>query len=337
MDVVIEARDLTKRFPVLIRRPGFRGALRAMVRPEYDSKTAVENVTMAVRRGELVALLGPNGAGKSTIIKMLTGILTPTSGTIRVAGLVPTEDRIANARRVGAVFGQRSQLWFDLPARQSFTVLRDIFEVDDAAFRSRLGELDDLLSLSEFWDTRVRHLSLGQRVRCDLAAAFLHDPAVVFLDEPTIGMDAVVKEQVRDFLRHEVSVRGRTVLLTTHDMTEVDRLAERVVLVTRGRVAYDGTLSALRQRFGAQWRIRVTLERPFPGLAVPGVRTTPDGERVYVLVPDDENPIDRRDLVRHLVAHYPVDDIVTEQGDLEAVLRAAYRARAVSPIASLSR
>jgi ABC-2 type transport system ATP-binding protein len=182
-----------------------------------------------------------------TTIKMLTGILTPSGGRVEVNGLVPYRDRIANARRVGAVFGQRSQLWWDLPARDSLSVLADIHGVGPALFRERVAAFDRILELSAFWDTRARQLSLGQRVRCDLAAALIHDPAVLYLDEPTIGMDVVVKEQVREFLRDQVDNRGRTVVLTTHDMTEVERLAERVILINHGRIVYDGDLDTLRR------------------------------------------------------------------------------------------
>jgi ABC-2 type transport system ATP-binding protein len=327
---VIEAVGLTKKFAVPVRQAGFGSALRSLVRPVYETKTAVEDVGLAVEHGELVALLGPNGAGKSTTIKMLTGILTPTAGTLRVAGIVPHADRTANARNVGAVFGQRTQLWFDLPARESFRVLRDIFGIEPSAYRTRLAELDDLLELSSFWDTRVRHLSLGQRVRCDLAAALLHDPQVVFLDEPTIGMDAVAKEQVREFLRNRVEQRGKTVLLTTHDMTEVDRLAERVVLINHGRIVFDGALEDLRAAHSGGWRVRVTLDAAVPGIAVEGARVVAEAGATYTFAPDGPAPIDRRDLVRHLVAHYGIEDMAAEQVDLEDVMRAAYRASAGS-------
>jgi ABC-2 type transport system ATP-binding protein len=262
MAAAIEARGITKTFFTTKRSPGLAGTLRSLVAPERVVKTAVADVSFTVAQGELLALLGPNGAGKSTTIKMLTGILTPTSGEASVTGVVPYKERERNARNVGAVFGQRSQLWWDLPARESFQILRDIYGIRQAEHLARLREFDEILELSSFWDTRVRHLSLGQRVRCDLAAALLHDPPVVFLDEPTIGMDVVVKEQVRALLRHQVTERGRTVLLTTHDMTEVERLAERVVLINHGRIVLDGSLTEIRQRFGGGWRVYATVLGP---------------------------------------------------------------------------
>ncbi|GKQ37091.1 ATP-binding cassette domain-containing protein [Streptomyces sp. A012304] len=335
----IEVRGLSRTFHTTVRRPGFGGALRSLVAPQRVAKHAVSDIGFDVAAGELLALLGPNGAGKSTTIKMLTGILTPTSGEARVAGVVPYRDRERNARNIGAVFGQRTQLWWDLPVRESFAILRDIYEVPKAEHAVRLREFDELLDLSSFWDTRVRHLSLGQRVRCDLAAALLHDPPVVFLDEPTIGMDVVVKEQVREFLRHQVEQRGRTVLLTTHDMTEVERLAERVVLINHGRLVLDGTLEEIRRTFGSTWQVRATLADPqaevvpLPGIAV----LRREGARV-VFGPEGTDGtggpegagmgasrgVTVHQALKAVIERYEVTDIALDEADLEDVMRAAY-------------
>ncbi|MCQ9133557.1 ABC transporter ATP-binding protein [Streptomyces hilarionis] len=321
----IQVRGLSRTFHTTVRRPGLVGGLRSLLDPERVARHAVRDVTFDVAPGELLALLGPNGAGKSTTIKMLTGILTPTSGEARVAGVVPYRERERNARNIGAVFGQRTQLWWDLPVRESFSILRDIYDVPSAEHRARLAEFDALLELSAFWDTRVRHLSLGQRVRCDLAAALLHDPPVVFLDEPTIGMDVVVKEQVREFLRHQVEQRGRTVLLTTHDMTEVERLAERVVLVNHGRVVLDGTLDEIRRTFGSTWQVRVTLADPqaepvdLPGIAV----LRREGSRV-VFGPRGPGAPTVHQALKSVVERYEVTDIALDEAELEDVMRAAY-------------
>jgi len=325
----IEARDLVKTFRAVKRSPGMAGALRALFAPEVTEKTAVAGVSFSVAEGELLALLGPNGAGKSTTIKMLTGILTPTSGDATVAGLVPYRDRERSARNIGAVFGQRSQLWWDLPARESFRILRDIYGVSRADHEKRLAELDGLLALSTFWETRVRHLSLGQRVRCDLAAALLHDPPVVFLDEPTIGMDVVVKEQVRGLLRHEVEERGRTVLLTTHDMTEVERLAERVVVINHGRILMDGSLTEIRARFGEAWRVHATLggadAETAPGPRCPaGLRVVSWDGPLAVFGPDGDSGLTANQALKEIIRHYEVSDIRVQESDLEDVMRAAY-------------
>lgn len=337
--MAIEARGLVKVFRTARRVEGLLGMLRSLVAPEMVAKTAVAGVSFSVAQGELLALLGPNGAGKSTTIKMLTGIITPTAGEARVAGVVPYRERERNARNIGAVFGQRTQLWWDLPARESFRILRDIYGVGRGEHEARLRELDGLLELSSFWDTRVRHLSLGQRVRCDLAAALLHDPPVVFLDEPTIGMDVVVKERVRVLLRREVEQRGRAVLLTTHDMAEVERLAERVVVISHGRTVMDGTLEEVRARFGGQWRVRATIHGHSaaagtgpcpPGLAVVGR----DGAAV-VFGPSasgedgadssrDPAVLTAHQALKLIIERYEVTDVRVEESDLEEVMRAAY-------------
>jgi len=322
----IVAEGLTKIFHATVRRPGLLGGLSSLVAPERVAKTAVDGITLRVAAGELLALLGPNGAGKSTTIKMLAGILTPTAGLVEVNGIVPHRNRIANARGVGAVFGQRSQLWWDLPARESLEILRDIHGIPEARYQAQLAGFNRILELPEFWDTRARQLSLGQRVRCDLAAALIHDPAVVFLDEPTIGMDVVVKERVREFLRDQVERRGRTVLLTTHDMTEVARLAGRVALVDRGRLVFDGALDRLREQVGISWQVHVTLDAAVAAVTVPGARVVgADGSRV-TLAPDGSEAITPRDLVRRVIEHLPVIDVGVDEPDLEDVVRAAFGA-----------
>src|ERR1700722_9502592 len=320
----IVAENVTKVYRTVVRQPGAVGAVKALIRPEHQDKVAVGGISLRVGQGELLALLGPNGAGKSTTIKMLCGILSPTSGTVEVNGIVPHDDRIANAKRIGVVFGQRTQLWRDLPARTSLEVLRDIYGLSSADFTARISELNRILELEGLWEARARQPSLGQRVRCDLAAALLHDPPVVFLDEPTIGMDVVVKEQVREFLRDQVQRRGRTVLLTTHDMTEVARLAERVALIDHGRLVYDGKTAGLHDLSGVPWQVHVTVDETPATTAVPGLRMTrAEGERL-TFVPDHASDLSPRQAVRRLIEHLPVTDIRLEEPDLEDVVRAAF-------------
>ncbi|KAB8187031.1 ABC transporter ATP-binding protein [Microbispora catharanthi] len=244
---------------------------------------AVRDLSFRVAAGEFVACLGPNGAGKSTTIKMLTGILTPTSGRIRVAGLDPSRRRTALARRIGVVFGQRTTLWWDLPLRDSLELVRLLYKVDRKVFRERLDEMCDLLDLGGFLATPVRQLSLGQRMRGDITAALLHDPAVLVLDEPTIGLDVVSKAEVRDFLRRLNAERGTTVLLTTHDLGDVERLCRRVLLIDHGRLALDGTLDDLRATAPGVTSIEEVVaglylrSRTTPRTPPPAPRPAPDG------------------------------------------------------------
>ncbi|WP_202918696.1 ABC transporter ATP-binding protein [Saccharothrix deserti] len=318
----IHVRDLTKSFTVTTRGVGMKGAVRSLLRPRRELREVVRGVSLDVEHGELVGLLGPNGAGKSTLIKLLTGILVPTSGELLVNGRVPYLERAGNAHDIGAVFGHRTQLWWDLPAVESFDILADIYGVDRAVHAARLAEFDEILALSDFWTTPVRNLSLGQRVRCDLAAAMLHGPSIVFLDEPTIGMDVVVKQEVREFLRRQVTEHGRTVILTTHDMAEVSRLCERVVLISGGRVLFDGGLDRIRADFGRRRHVRVVFAEPVGELTLPGVEVEVHGptEVTLTLADDLEHPA----VVRYLVERYPVNDISTGDVDLEDLIRDVY-------------
>jgi ABC-2 type transport system ATP-binding protein len=321
-DPAIVTRDLTKTFTVPRKLEGRFAALRGLLDPVREHRTVVDGLSMSVERGEIVALLGPNGAGKSTSIKMLTGILTPTSGEVVVDGRVPHRDRIANARSVGAVFGQKTQLWWDLPARQSFALLRDIFNVPKVLYERQLADFDEILGLSEFWDTAVRNLSLGQRVRCEIAGAMLHDPPIVFLDEPTIGMDVVVKEQTREFLRAQVVERGRTVVLTTHDMTEVARLCERVLLINHGRLMFDGTLDQLKVEHGGRPMVHVTFAQPIGALVVAGTRVVSHDGIQAVLATEGETTSE--DVVRSLIALFPVVNIGVHEVPIEDLMRDVY-------------
>jgi ABC-2 type transport system ATP-binding protein len=292
--------------------------------PKRDERTVVSDLTVSVDRGELVGLLGPNGAGKSTSIKMLTGILAPTSGEVFIDGLVPHQNRLTTARSIGAIFGHKTQLWWDLPARYSFGLLRDIFDIPTKTYDRQIRDFDEILGISEFWDTPVRLLSLGQRVRCDMAAAVLHDPPIIFLDEPTIGMDVVAKEQTRVFLLHQVLQLGRAVILTTHDMADVTRLCERVLLINHGRLMFDGTLEEMKRQHGARQIVNVSFEEPVRNLEVAGASVMfHEGMRATLAPQDGSTPAD---VVRALIAHFPVVAITVEETNLEDLMRDAYQA-----------
>jgi ABC-2 type transport system ATP-binding protein len=267
----VELTDIRKSFTVYRPKAGAKGPLRRMLRERTEVR-AVDGVSFEVRAGEMVGYVGPNGAGKSTTVKMLTGILVPTSGRARVLGLEPIRQRVELARRIGVVFGQRTQLWWDLPLQDSFELLRHIYRIDRERFRRNLDTFTDVLSLGPFLATPVRQLSLGQRMRGDLAAALLHDPEILLLDEPTIGLDVVAKERIREFLAGVNRARGTTVLLTTHDMDDIERLCRRMLIIDHGRVIYDGGLEAFRQRFGGESVLVVDLAEPGPPIEVEGAR-----------------------------------------------------------------
>ncbi|MDE2571258.1 MAG: ATP-binding cassette domain-containing protein [bacterium] len=323
MEPIVRTRDLRKVFRRPQRRPGVAGALRALFSPAFAETVAVSDVSMEIAAGELIGYLGPNGAGKSTTIKMLTGILVPTSGVVEVAGLIPWRRRTENARNIGVVFGQRSQLYWDLPLRESFELLRAIYDIPRARYRVNLDEFIDILEMGEFLDTPVRQLSLGQRMRGDFAAALLHDPRVVYLDEPTIGLDVVAKEAIREFILRINQQRGTTVLLTTHDLADVERLCRRIVIIDRGRLLYDGTIEDLKDAYGRTRRLVVEFAEPQDHVVVEGA-TLEHTDRCTARFAFDRGAISADRLITALVARYAVRDVAIEEPDLEGIIRRIY-------------
>ncbi|HUH07326.1 MAG TPA: ATP-binding cassette domain-containing protein [Egibacteraceae bacterium] len=259
---MIEARRLTKRFRQAVKEPGLAGTLKHLARPRYREQVAVDAIDLTIEAGEAVAYVGPNGAGKSTTIKMLTGILVPTEGHLTVNGLVPHENRIENGRRIGVVFGQRTQLWWDIALVESFALLRDIYEVPARRYAENMASFSELLGIDEFLDQPVRSLSLGQRMRAELAAALLHDPAIVYLDEPTIGLDIDARDRIRGFVRDLNAQRGTTVMLTSHDLGDIEGICQRIVVIDHGRVVYDGALTALKDTHARERIIHFQLREP---------------------------------------------------------------------------
>lgn len=248
---MIAMEHVSKTYKVQKRSAGFKEACKSLFHRECEQIRALDDVGFTIRDGEMVGYMGPNGAGKSSTIKILSGILKPDSGSCVIDGLVPWKNRIEHVRRIGVVFGQRSQLWWDIPVIDSFELLRDIYSVEQSLYRRNLDELTELLQLGELLKTPTRQLSLGQRMRCELAASLVHSPSILFLDEPTIGLDAVSKLAVRDFIQRLNREHGTTVILTTHDMQDIQALARRVILIGRGRILLDGTLEDIRREGGA--------------------------------------------------------------------------------------
>jgi ABC-2 type transport system ATP-binding protein len=320
---IIETVLLRKVFRSIKREPGVRGAFAALFSRDYEERIAVESVSFSLEPGEIVGYIGPNGAGKSTTIKMLTGILVPTSGTVRVAGLVPHEQREANAENIGVVFGQRSQLYWDLPLRESFELLRSIYDVPRDRYRANLAEFGELLDLGRFMDTPVRQLSLGERMRGDFAAAMLHDPKIVYLDEPTIGLDVVAKEAIRAFVARVNRERGTTVILTTHDLADVERLSRRIILIDEGTVIYDGALERLREEYGTHRTLVLTLAESYPEIAVEGA-VVESREQNVVRLRFDRRTQSVEGLVLRVLEQYRVSDIAIVEPDIETIVRRLY-------------
>ncbi|WEV27592.1 ATP-binding cassette domain-containing protein [Streptomyces sp. 71268] len=315
----IEVDEVEKVFTVR-RRAGW-------VRRERREVRAVDGISFRVPRGEMVGYIGPNGAGKSTTIKMLTGILVPSGGKLRVAGIDPAADRTRLARRMGVVFGQRTTLWWDLPLRDSYALVRRMYRIPDDRYRVNLERCVELLDLAELLEAPVRQLSLGQRMRGDIAAALLHDPEVLYLDEPTIGLDVISKAKVREFLREVNAEQGTTVLLTTHDLTDIEQLCRRVMVIDHGRVMYDGGLEGLHAVGESERTLVVDLERELPPITgIPGARTVRvEGPRQWLAFPATASAAP---VVSAVAAAYPLVDLSVREPDIEDVIAKMYAERA---------
>ena len=319
---LIEVDNLQKTFRIAVRRTGPLAAIRTLLAREHREVHAVDGVSFRLDAGEMVGYIGPNGAGKSTTIKMLTGILVPTGGRLLVDGRVPHRQRVEHVRRIGVVFGQRTQLWWDLPTIESFELLRHIYRIPEERWRANLTHFSELLDLEPFIETPVRQLSLGQRLRADLTAALLHDPTILFLDEPTIGLDVVAKERIRQFLTHINRERGVTVILTTHDLEDISRLCQRVVLIDHGTVIYDGALEALRTRFGRQRTLVVDLEE-VEEIAIPHAELVrQEGPRAWLRFDREETTAAA--LIAAITARYRIRDLTIEEPEIESIVRGIY-------------
>ncbi|MCH6160488.1 ABC transporter ATP-binding protein [Streptomyces marispadix] len=312
--IVLE--DLEKVFQVRRRTAG-------RLRRERREVRAVDGISFSVARGEMVGYIGPNGAGKSTTIKMLTGILTPSGGRLRVAGIDPSRERTRLARRIGVVFGQRTTLWWDLPLRDSYALVRRMYRIPEARYRENLERCVELLDLGGLLEVPVRQLSLGQRMRGDITAALLHDPDVLYLDEPTIGLDVVSKSTVRRFLADLNSAEGTTVLLTTHDLTDIEQLCKRVMVIDHGRLMYDGALTGLHEVGESERTLVVDLERELPPIeGVEGARTVrTEGPRQWLAFPASASAAP---IVSQIADGYPLVDLSVREPDIEDVIARMY-------------
>ncbi|AZN41241.1 ABC transporter ATP-binding protein [Paenibacillus albus] len=320
---VIEVTDLVKEYVIVKKERGLRGALKGLFFPEKTNVRGVDGISFSIERGEIVGYIGPNGAGKSTTIKMLTGILHPTDGTIRVCGVSPQADRKAVVRKLGVVFGQRTQLYWDLRLGESFELLKRIYQIDDQTFEDNMKVLTEVLRLDQFIDTPVRQLSLGQRMRGDLAAAMLHSPDVLFLDEPTIGLDAEAKRAIRGFIQEMNRTRGITVILTTHDLDDVEELCSRLIIVNHGKVVEDGPIDELIGKLTPKRLLVVDLQRPCADVEHASAQIIKqDGLRLWYQF--EKARITAAELIADLSQKLPIQDLSVQEPDIEDAIREVY-------------
>lgn len=314
---------ISKTFKVAKRNSGLKAALKSFFKREYTYIDAVKNVSFSIEKGEVVGYIGPNGAGKSTTIKMLSGILLPTAGNIRVNGLDPFKDRKKYVSNIGVVFGQRSQLSWDIPAEDTFDLLKDIYDLSDKEYQKTKTELVNLLNIQEVMKQPVRSLSLGQRMRCEIAASLLHKPKILFLDEPTIGLDAESKKIVRDFIKKLNKNHKTTVILTTHDMTDIEALAKRIILIGKGELLYDGTLSNLKKKYGSYKEVLVSTNEKIDKIRLKGIIKKSKNINGYSFI-IDSNVLSLSKLLNNLSLKYVINDIDIKNESIDDVILKLY-------------
>ena len=328
MAPIIEVQDLVKEFRTFRRREGVLGALQNLVVREYLTVHAVDHISFSIERGEMVGYIGANGAGKSTTIKILTGILSPTGGHVVANGFVPYLQRRHYTKYIGVVFGQRTQLWWDIAVIESFKLLKEIYEIADADYQRRLDVFSDLLNLKEYLHTPVRKLSLGERMRCDLAASLLHNPPVLFLDEPTIGLDVVAKERIREFLKEINRTEGTTVLLTTHDLSDIEELSKRLIIIDKGRILFDGDLEQMKQRLAKYNQVKFFLKdrsqiARLAQIETNGIVCEREDELTYFIRFDREQH-SSADVIRQVVNTLEIRDLLVEEEPIEEIVKRIY-------------
>ena len=331
---MIVLENVSKEFKTNKKYPGFKGAIKSLFSKEYTIKKAVDNISFEIKKGEIVGYIGANGSGKSTTIKMMTGILIPSSGRVVVDGIIPYEKREENAKNIGAVFGQRTQLWWDLPLSETFTLLKEIYEVNDDDFKERMEFLNEVLDLNEFMLSPVRTLSLGQRMRADLAAALIHNPKILYLDEPTIGLDVVVKEKVRTAIKKINELYETTIILTTHDLNDIEELCNRIIIIDSGKNLYDGTLKAIKEKYGYMTNIEIQTKkevdtnsltlRDIFNLQEEDLSYTYSKEENKLKVSYNKNKVSSSDIMFHIMKDYRVIDFTVKETSVEDIIKKIY-------------
>ena len=327
---MIKVENLSKEFKISKKYPGFKGALRSFFSTEYTIKKAVDDISFEINDGEIVGYIGANGAGKSTTIKMMTGILTPSSGRIIVDGVVPYENREKNAKNIGVVFGQKTQLWWDLPVSETFPLLKDIYGVSDEDYEERMNYFKEILGLDEFFLSPVRTLSLGQRMRADLAAALIHNPKIIYLDEPTIGLDVVVKESVRKAIKDINEKYGTTIILTTHDLNDIEELCNRIIIIDSGKKIYDGELEGVKEQFGYLTTIEIQLKDKSNIEKINFARFKDDDFKLNmkeskVSITFNKNNISSADIIGEVMKKSKVIDFNIKETSIEDIVKKMYK------------
>lgn len=320
---LIEIKDLKKNFVINKRDPGMKGVIKNLFHSNKVVKEAVKGISFNIDKGEMVGFIGPNGAGKSTTIKMLTGILVPTAGTVMVNEIVPYKNRKENAMRMGVVFGQRTQLWWTLPVRESLDLLRTIYQIPMERFNKNINTFIEILEIGRFIDTPVRQLSLGQRMRVEIAASLIHNPDIVYLDEPTIGLDIVAKDRIREFIEVINREIGVTVILTTHDMSDIEKLCKRIIIIDNGVIIYDGDITQIKQLYGNERILNLDFEADPGEIGLSKAKIVKsEGARKQILF--DKNEISAVDLIRLLSNEYAIKDFSLDDVKIDSIIKQIY-------------
>ena len=330
---MIEVKNVTKEFKKTIKDAGLKGSAKSLFHKKTEIVKAVDDISFTVNEGEILGFIGPNGAGKSTAIKMLTGILTPTSGEFIINGQVPYKNRKKYVKEIGVVFGQRTQLWWDLPLSETYSVLKEIYQIEDKAFKQRMDFLNEVLELDPFIGSPVRTLSLGQRMRADIAASMIHNPRVLFLDEPTIGLDVVVKDNIRKAIAEINKTEKTTIILTTHDLSDIELLCKRIVMIDKGKKVYDGALDSMKEKYGKMREIHINLlsEKDMDKLDFAGklglegddLELAIDGKKAIVRF--NSSKVQVSDMLSYILGTITVKDIAVSEADIEEIIRRLYK------------
>ena len=330
---MIEVKNVSKEFKKIIKEPGLKGSVKSLFHKKQEIVKAVDDISFTVEKGEILGFIGPNGAGKSTAIKMLTGILTPTSGEIMINGQIPYKNRKKYVKEIGVVFGQRTQLWWDLPLSETFTVLKEIYQIEDKTFKNRMDFLNQVLDLEPFIKSPVRTLSLGQRMRADIAASMIHNPKVLFLDEPTIGLDVVVKDNIRKAITEINQNEKTTIILTTHDINDIELLCKRIVMIDKGKKVYDGALDKMKEKYGKMREIHINLKSTEDmnklafaekfDLLEDDLEVKLEGKKATVKFNSSKAQVS--DMLSYILATITVKDIAVSEADIEEIIRRLYK------------